>query len=56
MYAPFSFDIHDVVISGGDGGTSLDELWSNYDKWVETAVDKGLTLVDVGSTYYHTYI
>ena len=47
---------YSLVKYAKENATSLDELWSNYDKWVETAVDKGLKLSDVGSTYYHTYM
>ena len=35
---------------------NLDELWSNYNKWIEEAVNFDLTLVDVGSSYYHSFM
>lgn len=36
--------------------TSLDDLWSNYDLWRKQALDENLTLQDVGSDYFHTYL
>lgn len=36
--------------------TSLDDLWSNYDLWRKQALDENLTLQDVGSEYFHTYL
>ena len=40
--------------------TTLDALWSNYDKWTKEALNEvngvALKLEDVGSSYYHTYM
>lgn len=43
--------------------TSMDDLWSNYDLWrnqalndSEQVIGKKLTLADVGTDYFHTYL
>lgn len=36
--------------------TELTDLWSNYNTWRNEALDEGLTLEDVGSSYYHNYM
>ena len=39
-----------------ENSTSLNDMWSNYNAWRKSALNEGLTLEDIGSDYYHSYM
>lgn len=57
IYASFKkTNEYALVKYAKENATETGEVWYNYDLWVTEAVNNGLTLEDVGSTYYHTYM